>query len=141
MSNGLLDNPVESTASPARNIAIARETIVANQYEVQGDVLIVCLEGALNSTNSAQVEADIQRRLDQGAYHLLFDLSRLDYISSAGLRVVLIAAKRLKQSAGRLVLWGMHDQIREAFAISGFLNILDVVDSRACAFERLGQMA
>jgi stage II sporulation protein AA (anti-sigma F factor antagonist) len=113
---------------------------VANQYEVQGDVLIVSLEGALNSTNSAQVEADIQRHLDQGANHVLIDLNTLDYISSAGLRVVLIAAKRLKQSAGRLVLCGMHDQIRDVFTVSGFLNILDVVDSRTSAFERIDQL-
>ncbi|BAN26559.1 STAS domain-containing protein [Caballeronia insecticola] len=114
---------------------------MANQYEVQGDVLIVSLEGALNSMNSAQVEAEIQRLLDQGSNDLLFDLGGLSYISSAGLRVVLIAAKRLKQSAGRLVLCGMHDQIREAFEISGFLNILNVTDTRAAALERFNQVA
>ncbi|BBU32774.1 anti-sigma factor antagonist (plasmid) [Burkholderia sp. THE68] len=114
---------------------------MANQYEVQGDVLIVSLAGALNSINSAQVEADIQRRLDQGINQVLFDLSGLGYISSAGLRVVLIAAKRLKQSAGRLVLCGIHDQIREAFEISGFLNILNVADTRASALERFNQVA
>ncbi|SAL35750.1 Putative anti-sigma factor antagonist BtrV [Caballeronia cordobensis] len=114
---------------------------MANQYEVQGDVLVVSLEGALNSMNAAQVEAEVQRRLDQGTNQLLFDLGALGYISSAGLRVVLIAAKRLRQSAGRLVLCGMHDQIREAFEISGFLNILDVADTRACALERFNEVA
>ena len=114
---------------------------MANQYEVQGDVLVVSLEGALNSMNAAQVEAEMQRRLDQGTNQVLFDLGALGYISSAGLRVVLIAAKRLKQSAGRLVLCGMHDQIREAFEISGFLNILNVAETRASALERFNEVA
>lgn len=120
---------------------IARDTTVANQYETHGDVLVANLEGALNSTNSAQVEAEILRRLDLGTNQLLIDLGALDYISSAGLRVVLVAAKRLRQSAGLLVLCGVRNQIREAFEISGFLNILSVADTRAQALERLNQVA
>ncbi|WP_280530662.1 STAS domain-containing protein [Paraburkholderia sacchari] len=114
---------------------------MANQYETHGDVLVANLEGALNSTNSAQVEAEILRRLDLGTNQLLIDLGALDYISSAGLRVVLVAAKRLRQSAGLLVLCGVRNQIREAFEISGFLNILSVADTRAQALERLNQVA
>ncbi|HKT99966.1 MAG TPA: STAS domain-containing protein [Paraburkholderia sp.] len=115
--------------------------MLANQYEMHGDVLVANLEGALNSTNSAQVEAEILRQLDQGINQLLIDLSALDYISSAGLRVVLVAAKRLKQSAGLLVLCGVQNQIREAFEISGFLSILSVADTRAQALERFNQVA
>jgi stage II sporulation protein AA (anti-sigma F factor antagonist) len=112
-----------------------------NQYETHGEVLVAILEGALNSTNSAQVEAEVLRRLDQGTNQLLIDLGALDYISSAGLRIVLVAAKRLKQSAGRLVLCGVQNQIREAFEISGFLSILNVADTRVQALERFNQVA
>ena len=120
---------------------IARDIKLANQYEMHAEVLVAHLVGALNSTNSAQVEAELLRRLDQGTNQLLIDLSALDYISSAGLRVVLVAAKRLKRSAGMLVLCGVQNQIRETFEISGFLNILTVADTRAQALERFDQVA
>ena len=109
---------------------------MANEYETQGSVLIANLEGALNSENSAQVEADILRGLDQGCNQLLIDLSALTYISSAGLRVALVVAKRLKQSAGTLVLCGLQNQIRQVFEISGFLNFLTVDATRAEALAR-----
>ena len=109
---------------------------MANQYEIRGNVLVATLEGSLNSANSAQVEAEILRWLDQGNNQLLIDLGAIDYVSSAGLRVVLVAAKRLKQSAGLLVLCGMQAQPRQTFEISGFLNILNVADTREQAFAR-----
>ena len=67
----------------------------------------------------------------------MVDFSALTYVSSAGLRVILMAAKRVKQSQGKLVLFGLSPQVREVFEISGFLKILDVVDDRAAALVRL----
>ncbi len=63
------------------------------------------------------------------------DLEQLAYISSAGLRVVLMAAKRAKQSGGRLLLCGLSPAVRELFEISGFLKILEVCADRAAASE------
>jgi stage II sporulation protein AA (anti-sigma F factor antagonist) len=105
-------------------------------YESLDNILIVSLEGKLQSSNAAEVEAEILKRLGQHNL-LLLDLGLLDYISSAGLRVVLVAAKRLKQSAGKMVLCGIRPSIREVFDISGFLTILDVVENREQALARL----
>jgi stage II sporulation protein AA (anti-sigma F factor antagonist) len=105
-------------------------------YESLDNILIVSLEGKLQSSNAAEVEAEILKRLGQHNL-LLLDLSPLEYISSAGLRVVLVAAKRLKQSAGKMVLCGIRPSIREVFDISGFLTILDVVENREQALARL----
>ena len=60
----------------------------------------------------------------------------MDYISSAGLRLVLVVAKRLKQDNGQLLLCGMQSHIREVFDISGFLAILNVADTRSEALAR-----
>ena len=106
-----------------------------SKYETVGDVLVLSLQGKLNSANSADIEADILRNTGQ-TNRLLLDLSGLDYISSAGLRVVLVVAKRLKQSAGLLVLCGIQNQVKEVFEISGFLDILDVVDTRDQAMRK-----
>ena len=68
---------------------------------------------------------------------LVLDFAALDYISSAGLRLVLVLAKRLKQERGRLVLCAMQPHVHEVFDISGFLAILDVQATRQEALARL----
>jgi stage II sporulation protein AA (anti-sigma F factor antagonist) len=98
-----------------------------------GEVLVVSTAGQINSANAAALEAELLALVEQGEHRWVLDMSRLDYISSAGLRVMLLLAKRLKQGSGRLVLCGMQPHVHEVFDISGFLSILTVVDSRATA--------
>ena len=74
--------------------------------------------------------------MDGGAKNLVLDFAALDYISSAGLRMVLVVAKRLKGEGGQLVLSGMQPHVREVFDISGFLAILNVEPTRAEALAR-----
>ena len=74
---------------------------------------------------------------DPDSTWLLFDFSELDYISSAGLRVVLVAAKRLKPLGGKLAVYGMQPQVKEVFEISGFLRILEIAHSREDAIRRV----
>lgn len=99
--------------------------------ETAANAQIVALQGQINSTNAASTEAEILALITAGQKNLLLDFSALDYISSAGLRLVLVVAKRLKQDGGKLVLCGMQTHIREVFDISGFLAILNVVETRA----------
>jgi len=92
----------------------------------QGDVTLVRPAGRLDSANAPDLERQLTERLDQGAQRLLFDFSTLDYISSAGLRVVLLAGKRLRASQGKLVLVGLGELVREVFEMSGFLTLFEV---------------
>ena len=62
----------------------------------------------------------------RGFRETLVNLSGLDYISSAGLRVVLLAGKKLRASKGKLVLVGLRDMVREVFDMSGFLSLFAV---------------
>lgn len=110
---------------------------MASTSEQIGSALILCVEGKLNGGNAAELEAEILGHLNDGVYQLVLDLSAMSYISSAGLRVVLVAAKRLKQSAGELVLCGLQPAVREVFDMSGFLAILNVVGTREQALSRL----
>lgn len=87
--------------------------------------------GRIDSANAASFEKDLLSLFDTPQARILVDLTGLDYISSAGLRVVLMAAKRAKQSQGRLVLCGMQPHVREVFEISGFIKILEIVADRA----------
>ena len=96
----------------------------------------VPLQGQINSANAAAIEAQVLALVDGGTKNLILDFAGLDYISSAGLRMVLVVAKRLKQESGLLVLCGMQPHVREVFDISGFLAILNVEPTRSEALTR-----
>lgn len=97
---------------------------------------IIALQGQVNSSNAATVEAEVLAVVNQGAKNVMLNMTELSYISSAGLRVVLVLAKRLKQAGGKLVIYGMQAHVREVFDISGFLAILNVSATRSEALEQ-----
>ncbi|ANN67279.1 STAS domain-containing protein [Bordetella bronchialis] len=103
--------------------------------EKVGPALVVSPHGQINSANAAAVESDLLRQIENGENKVVMDLSGLDYISSAGLRVMLLVAKRLKQRTGALALCNIQPHVREVFDISGFLSILTVVESRGDALD------
>lgn len=95
-----------------------------------GHVLAVSVAGQVNSANAAGLEAQLLALVENGECNWVLDLSRLDYISSAGLRVVLMLAKRVREQQGQLILCCLQQHVREVFDISGFLAILTVTDTR-----------
>lgn len=105
--------------------------------EALANARIISIAGQLNSGNAANVENEITGLIARGDHRLLLDFSHLDYISSAGLRVVLVVAKLLKAERGRLILFGMQPQVKEVFEISGFLSILEVAPNREEAISRI----
>jgi len=94
------------------------------------DAVVISAEGQINSGNASAIEAELLSQVDKGEHRIVLDMAMLSYISSAGLRVVLLLAKRLKQVNGTLVLCALQARVREVFDISGFLAILTVVDTR-----------
>lgn len=94
------------------------------------EIHIVAIAGSLDSTTSPEA----QKALDAviaGARNVALDFTELDYISSAGLRVLLGAAKQLRASGGTLRMFGLNQSVREVFEISGFSTILSVYSSEA----------
>ena len=98
------------------------------EQETRGDITILRPLVRLDSASSPALEAAVHEHLNAACNRLVFDLSRLDYISSAGLRVILMAGKRLRSTGGRLVLCGLGDDVRGVFEMSGFLNLFAVAD-------------
>ncbi|MCG8547075.1 MAG: STAS domain-containing protein [Alphaproteobacteria bacterium] len=94
--------------------------------EKRGTVLILTVEGRLDADTAGDVQGRIEALIDGGENALLLDLTKLDYISSAGLRVLLIAAKRLNGNNGRFAICGLSDNVAEVFAVSGFDTIIDI---------------
>jgi len=103
----------------------------------QGDVTIVAFAGSLDSNTSPQAQQALDGILAGGCRKMVIDFTALDYISSAGLRVLLGAAKRLKGAGGALRLFGLNERVREVFQISGFSTILAVFATEADALEGL----
>jgi len=104
--------------------------------EKQGDVFVASAAGQINSASAAELERQLLEWVEEGERKWVLDMSGVEYISSAGLRVVLLLAKRLKQNSGHLVLCSLQPHVLEVFDISGFLSILDVADTREAAVSR-----
>jgi anti-anti-sigma factor len=93
-------------------------------------VAVIELEGRLDITSSPQLESSVDEVFDSGQRALVIDCSKLKYISSSGLRVLLIAARKFSAAGGRLVLCGVAGHIRKIFDISGFSSIFTIKDTQ-----------
>lgn len=107
------------------------------QSEWADDILVLKPVGRIDSNNAAAAEEIVVGHIDKGAQRLALDMSALDYISSAGLRVLLLTAKKLRQTGGRVVLFDVRPAVHEVLEVSGFLAILPVSDGRDAAMARV----
>ena len=101
------------------------------------DITILAFAGNIDSNTSPAAQQAIDAFLAGGGKKLVVDFSALDYISSAGLRVLLGAAKKLQGAGSGLRLFGLNETVREVFEISGFSKILTVKGSEKEAVEGL----
>ncbi len=90
------------------------------------NTLTVALEGRLDTTTAPQLENELASELDD-ITGLIFDMSKLDYISSAGLRVLLSAQKKMNRQ-GSMVVRHSNPDIMEIFDVTGFSDILTLED-------------
>ena len=95
------------------------------QTKKEDNALTVILEGRLDTSTAPQLEERLNASLD-GIEDLSLDLSALDYISSAGLRVLLSAQKRMTKQ-GKIQITGANETVMEIFEITGFSDILTIL--------------
>ena len=103
------------------------------QLETVDGIQHLNLIGRLDSSTCLSLEKTINGLYQSADDKVLIDFSSLSYISSSGLRLILVAAKRARQVGGRLLLCELSPAVREVFEISGFLKIMETVDSKALA--------
>ena len=99
--------------------------------EQAGTVVTVALSGRLDAATSKSVEEHLLDAIAKGAQGLVIDLQRLDYISSVGLRVFIVAGKRMKATNGRLVVCALKPEIAQVFTIAGFMNLFPIFGTRS----------
>jgi len=100
--------------------------------------LVISLKGRLDSTTSPMLEKDLTDIMAGGERFLVMDLGDLEYISSAGLRSILVAFKGFKEKEGKLLLASLRGVVREAFEISGFSTIIPIFESVDSALSSVG---
>jgi len=101
------------------------------------NIVTLSLSGRLDTTTAKAFEDRILAHIDSGERRIAIDLTGLEYISSAGLRVFLLAAKRLDSAQGRIALCALPEPIREVFDIAGFISIFAIYDSHQEALKDL----
>lgn len=94
------------------------------QKTVSGAALTVALEGRLDTTTAPKLEEGLRGSVD-GVSRLVFDLAKLEYISSAGLRV-LLAMQKLMNRQGAMLLRNVNEAVMEVFEVTGFSDILRI---------------
>ena len=92
---------------------------------LNGNSLTLAIEGRLDTTTAPKLEEELKASLD-GITELTMDLSTLDYISSAGLRV-LLSAQKIMNKQGEMKVAGSNETVMEVFEVTGFSDILNIV--------------
>ena len=88
--------------------------------------LCLKVKGRMDTKTSPQLDKEVETNL-KGTELLTMDLSELDYVSSAGLRVLLSAHKSMKKQGGSMVVRGVNEEVQEVFTITGFSEILTIM--------------
>lgn len=102
----------------------------------EGEVVVLALKGRLDTATAADFDFAAEPHTDKPT-RLLVDLAGVQYVSSAGLRVFLMLAKKLQKAQGKFVLCGLNSTVREVFDLAGFSKILQIEADRAAGINRL----
>jgi anti-sigma B factor antagonist len=105
----------------------------------EGDIAIINVAGKLDTTTAAEFDARLREVAGTAANHCILAFDKLDYISSAGLRSVLMAAKQFGTKKGKLALSGLNGPVREVFALSGFDRVVKLHTTEAEAVAGIRQ--
>ncbi len=103
----------------------------------EGGVVVLALSGQLDSRTAPVLEGETAKALGKDCNALLFDLTALDFVASAGLRVVIMVGKRLASDGGAIALCGLNASVREVFDIAGFSSLFPILPDRARAVAEL----
>ena len=108
------------------------------QKEENGIVSIV-IKGRLDADSSPEAEKVVKDALGEKTDRILFDLGHLEYLSSAGLRVLLSAAKEMRRREGKIVLCSLNEFVKEIFEVSGFQSLIPITDTVEAGLDVLSE--
>ena len=89
-------------------------------------VAVIAVSGRLDGKRCGDLERELKQLLDRGRKHIALNLEKLEYISSAGLRVLLSAAKTLSQTEGTIKLAHLQPQVKDVFDLTGLTDLFEI---------------
>ncbi|MBO7143443.1 MAG: STAS domain-containing protein [Salinivirgaceae bacterium] len=98
------------------------------EIQQQGDTVTAILEGRLDTAAAPETEKEIQPLYELTGQTIVFDCSKLEYISSSGLRIFLGVLKNAKPKGSRVSIIGLNPDLKNIFAMTGFNHLFDAVD-------------
>ena len=101
----------------------------------QGQIAILELAGHLDTNSSEIFEKKLLALFDENEHKIVVDLSKLDFISSAGLRVLLMAAKNAKRAHGKIVLCTLNEHVKYVFDTAGFAMLFPMFATQEQAVQ------
>ncbi len=99
------------------------------------EVTVLAFEGSLDTQTSPDALTQLTQLIEGGDKKIVVNLEKLHYISSAGLRILLAAAKQLKTADGELRICDLNEVVKEVFDISGFSTIFKIFESETDALD------
>lgn len=112
------------------------ESLVNVKEEVKGDILVLRMSGRLDAISSPVAERKVFDYINSGKHSLLLDFSGVDYLSSAGMRMLLSITKKLKALSGKLVLCSITTNVMDVLKMSGFDHVLELAKTEDDALRR-----
>jgi anti-sigma B factor antagonist/stage II sporulation protein AA (anti-sigma F factor antagonist) len=99
--------------------------------------IILRLDGRLDTTSAPMLEKKTNSLIEDNRNIVVLDFSRIDYLSSAGLRVILSVTKKLKAKNGALVIFSINDDVMEIIKTAGFEKVLNIcgIEAEALRFD------
>jgi anti-anti-sigma factor len=99
------------------------------EHRMENEILVFAIKGRLDAATSPAAEDTIKQTMAENTNRLLFDLSELEYLSSGGLRVILSAAKEIRNREGKVALAALAPYVYEIFEVSGFTAMIPIKDT------------
>ncbi len=103
--------------------------------EYDDDILVLSPTGRIDGVTAKDYEEALLGWIAQGQTKILLDCKGVEYISSAGLRVLLMTSKRAGEAAGKLVLCAVRDHVHDVFKYSGFAEIISIHGDQKTALD------
>ena len=124
----LLGKAIESSQEASTLSSLRRTNMNISTTNIES-VAVVRLEGNLDTNTSSDAQESLNQLIEGGAAKILVNFTGVDFVSSAGLRILLTTAKKLSAAGGNLRISNLNETVSEVFEISGFSTILDVFGS------------
>ena len=104
----------------------------------QGNSLVLVTDGRVDGTNAVDFQDALEKAIEGNDQPVILDFESLSYISSAGLRAILVVAKALQRQNVQFAVCSLTDSVKEVFVISGFDRIIPIHDSQEAAMGSFG---